>query len=334
MTLYIKRITKVQQRVAVALLICCTFFSCKDDSLKRPSEGQVNEVNIIISDVLWNGSVGDSLRKKFASPVEGLVQEEPIFTLNQYHEQTFDVDIKRGRNVIFVEKGAGKSLDYQYKKDAYSKPQNIFYITGKNTAELQKAIQMYSDDVIRTIHQSEMAICQKQNIETGLRDSTYIKNNFGLSLKIPVTYRTAIKTQNFLWLKKEIQGGNTSLLLYRVPVETVEKNRDLVNNIVHMRDSVGGLYIHGRIADTYMITEQSYAPSLFMTGFKDHHALETRGNWEMKNDFMNGPFINFCIRDTKNNCYLVIEGFIYSPSSPKRDLLLELEAIIRSAKFI
>ena len=49
---------------------------------------------------------------------------------------------------------------------------------------------------------------------------------------------------------------------------------------------------------------------------------------------MNGPFINYAVRDDKNNSYLIIEGFIYSPSSPKRDLIVELESIIRSAEFL
>jgi hypothetical protein len=71
-----------------------------------------------------------------------------------------------------------------------------------------------------------------------------------------------------------------------------------------------------------------------MTSFNDKSAFETRGNWEMKNDFMNGPFLNYTIRDEKHNCYLIIEGFIYSPSSPKRDLVVELESIIKSVKFL
>ena len=82
-----------------------------------------------------------------------------------------------------------------------------------------------------------------------------------------------------------------------------------------------------------MKTEEAYSPYLFMTSFKDKRAFETRGNWEMANDFMSGPFLNYAIRDDKHQCYLVIEGFIYSPSSPKRDLIIELESIIKSLQF-
>lgn len=101
-----------------------------------------------------------------------------------------------------------------------------------------------------------------------------------------------------------------------------------------MRDSIGNMYVHGQEPGTYMVTEEAYSPYLFMTSFQDKRAFETRGNWEMANDFMGGPFLNYAIRDDKNKCYLIIEGFIYSPSSPKRDLIIELESIIKSVQFL
>ncbi|MFP9097502.1 DUF4837 family protein [Flavobacterium sp. RHBU_24] len=326
---------RVQQIVALALLISCTF-SCKKDTVaKAVSEGNLNEVNIIMSDALWNGQVGDSLRKKFAAPVDGLTQEEPLFTLNQYRGQAFDVDgdIKKGRNIIFVEKGDSINQGYRYRQNNYCTPQNVFTISGKNTPELLEAIRMYSDEIIKAIHLGEIAVSQKRNVAEGLIDSTFFMKRYGIKMQVPVSYRFALKNEVFTWLKKEIPGGNTSVLLYKVPYTTLERNKEMLNNIIAMRDSIGSLYIHGREADTYMITEQAYSPSMFMTSFKDHGAFETRGNWEMKNDFMGGPFINYAIRDDKHGNYLVIEGFIYSPSSPKRDLILELESIIRSAQF-
>lgn len=324
---------KVQQIVALALLIGCTF-SCKKDTLAEAvSEGSINEVNVIMSDALWNGQVGDSIRKKFAAPVEGLTQEEPLFTLEQYRGQAFDGDIKKGRNIIFVTKGDSVNEGYKFRQNNYCTPQNVFTLTGKNTAELLEAIRMYSDEIIKTIHNGEITVSQRRAKEEGLIDSTFFMNHYGLNLQLPVSYRFALRSDSFTWLKKEIPGGNTNLLLYKVPYPTLERNKDIINNIIRMRDSIGWLYIHGKEADTYMITEQAYSPSVFMTGFKDHRAFESRGNWEMKNDFMGGPFINYSIRDERNSCYIVIEGFIYSPSSPKRDLLLELEAIIRSTKF-
>jgi hypothetical protein len=47
---------------------------------------------------------------------------------------------------------------------------------------------------------------------------------------------------------------------------------------------------------------------------------------------MAGPFLNYAIKDTENNRYLVIEGFTYAPSAEKRNHQFELESILKSAK--
>ena len=49
---------------------------------------------------------------------------------------------------------------------------------------------------------------------------------------------------------------------------------------------------------------------------------------------MSGPFINYNIIDRANKRILVLEGFCYDPSKEKRDLMFELEAIIKSVEFI
>jgi hypothetical protein len=53
-----------------------------------------------------------------------------------------------------------------------------------------------------------------------------------------------VQEPDFIWLKKELVSGNTSLLLYQVPINAIKNN--LVSNIIKMRDSVGALYIHGK----------------------------------------------------------------------------------------
>ena len=49
---------------------------------------------------------------------------------------------------------------------------------------------------------------------------------------------------------------------------------------------------------------------------------------------MAGTFVNYAIRDEKNQRYLILEGFTFNPSKAKRDLMFELEAIIKSVKFL
>ncbi len=321
---------RLKQILVFGFVLCC--MACNKDKHTDASKGNINEISIVISDVLWNGEVGDSLRKRLAAPVDGLTQEEPLFTLNQLHDKSFDGSLKKGRNIIVVDKDGKKG--FGFKRNNYCAPQNVFTITGRSIDEILELIDMHSDEIIKTIRQTEIAENQQRNIKLGLIDSTTIANQYHISIKVPSTYSYAVQNKDFVWLKNDIPSGNTNILLYKVPYEVIEKDKTIGPNIIKMRDSIGSTYIHGQDQGTFMVTEEAYSPYLFMTSFKDKRAFETRGNWEMKNDFMNGPFLNYAIRDDRHNCYMVIEGFIYSPSSPKRDLIIELESIIKSVKFL
>jgi len=312
---------------------CCTV-ACNTGTGtdEGASAGNINEISIVIADVLWNGEVGDSLRKTLAAPLDGLSQEEPIFTINQFNDTAFEGDLTKGRNIIIVEKG--EKSGFSAKQNTTCKPQNVFTITGKSIDDLLRLIEMHHDEMVSTIRRTEIAEIQKRNETAGIMTEARFAAQYGISLKVPITYSPALENESFLWLKKDIPSGNTNILLYTVPTDVIERNKNIAGNIIKMRDSIGNMYIHGTEPGTYMITEEAYSPYLFMTSFNDKNAFETRGNWEMENDFMNGPFLNYAIRDEKRNCYLVVEGFIYSPSSPKRDLIIELEAIIKSLKFL
>lgn len=320
----------IKQIVFFVFVVCC-FSSCKEKTEPDPfvSNGNINEISIVINDTLWNSEVGDNIRSRLAAPIDGLTQDEPIFTLNQYHEDTFNAALKKGRNIIIVK--TDDNHNFHFKKNSYCSPQNVFTITGRNSEQLVQLIDMHVDEIIKTIKQTEIAENQERNIKTGLLDSLKFAKKFGISINVPTTYTYAIEQNNFIWLKKDVHSGNTNILVYTVPYDAIEKNKTIVNNIIAMRDSIGTKYIHGQENNTFMVTEEAYSPSIFMTSFKERPAFETRGNWEMENGSMNGPFLNYAIRDDNNQRYLIIEGFIYSPSSPKRDLIIELESIIKSA---
>ena len=81
-----------------------------------------------------------------------------------------------------------------------------------------------------------------------------------------------------------------------------------------------------------MITEAAYAPYLFDVTVAGKKTYLTKGTWELKNDFMAGPFVNYAIKDTKNNRYLILKGSLIIHQNQKRDLVFELEAIIQSVK--
>ncbi len=136
-----------------------------------------------------------------------------------------------------------------------------------------------------------------------------------------------------MWIRKDIPKGLMEIVVYEVPINKIEKDTNIIANIVKMRDSIGEKYIPGPVEGSYMITEEAYAPYLFETTIDGHFAYETRGTWEVNNAYMAGPFVNYAIKDEENDRYLIAEGFVFRPASSKRDHVFELDAILNSIKF-
>ncbi len=159
-----------------------------------------------------------------------------------------------------------------------------------------------------------------------------IGENFGVSLLIPSPYKLVRTEPKFLWYQKEIKQGSQNILVYEMPRNSITNDSTVVTDIIKMRDSIGRQFIPGKLEGTYMITEEAYAPYVFDAILDNKNAIETRGTWEVKGNFMAGPFLNYIIDDKNNERLLVIEGFTFAPSVGKRDFMLELEAILRSVK--
>lgn len=311
-----------------ALLQSCTK---KYDKNAVYTSGKINTISVVIDDPLWKGEVGDSIRNKFASPVIGLPQEEPLFTINQYPVKLLEGFMTNTRNIIVVKKESQNK--FEVVENEYAVPQNVFHISGNTAAAILELIEKNAPAIIKKMRQTEIEENQSI-IDTSRISSQKIKNRFNIDLHIPKGYNYVLERKKFLWLKKEITSGNTSILVYEVPLSSFEKRANVVNSIIKIRDSIGNLYIHGKSYNTPMVTEDSYSPYLFHIKIKKREAFETKGTWELKNDYMSGPFINYCIIDRSNNRVLVLEGFCYAPSKEKRDLMFELEAIIKSVEFL
>ncbi|WP_026718652.1 DUF4837 family protein [Flavobacterium antarcticum] len=316
------------------MLVCIllTFSSCNDkESDHIQPTCQINSLAIAVNDQLWSGEIGDSLRKKFAAPVDGLPQEEPLFTIQQFPIRLFDTHKTSHTNLILIKKE--EKSGYRLVQNRFMEPQNLVIISGKTIPEILSYIEKNGDSLVEVFKTTEIKRNQDL-IKNDLLSDEKIRKKFKVSIDVPSTFKYVMVKLNFIWLKKEILSGNTSILIYKVPFKTLLKNDDIITNIIEMRDVFGSRYIKGKDNNTSMITEESYAPYFDIAVIDNKRAYETRGTWELKGDYMSGPFINYAILDRKKREFIVIEGFCYAPSTSKRDLMLELESIIKSVKFL
>lgn len=320
--------------VFLSLFISLLFTGCQDSESKNPillatSSGNINNISVVIENEMWEGSIGEALRKSLAAPVDGLPQEEPIFSLNQMPPEAFSGFVRKNRLFVKIEKGeAGR---FKIFNDPFAHPQKGVVITGKDSDEIIEQINKNSEEIIKTLRNTEIKEKQRR-INKSLKEDEKLKNTLGVSLKFPTAYRYAIENEEFFWLRKDIPKGNMEILVYAVPLNQIDRDTSVIANIIKMRDSIGKIYIHGAIEGRYMITEEAYAPYLFDSEVDGKFAYETKGTWEMKSAFMAGPFINYAVKDSVNNRYIILEGFTFAPATAKRDNMFELEAILKSAK--
>lgn len=316
-------------------LILIVFVSCNnnesnsDDRVLTSSSGNINNVSVILDHEKWEGAIGEAIRKTLAAPVDGLPQEEPLFSLNQMPPESFTGFVRKNRLFVLVE--MGKQAGFQIYKDPYAIPQRGILITGQNIDEIVEEIHQNSERIISAFKTVEIKEKQRR-MNKSLKDDSSLRNKLGISLKFPSAYRYAIEEEDFFWIRKDIPKGMMEIMVYQVPLHVIERDTNTIANIIKMRDSIGEAHIPGPIEGSYMITEEAYAPYLFNSQIDGKFAYETRGTWEVKNAFMAGPFINYAIRDEANNRYVILEGFAFSPATSKRDNMFELEAIIQSVR--
>ena len=295
---------------------------------KPVSSGNIHTVSVVIENKLWNESPGKELQKVFSSEFLGLPQQEPLFTLNQIPPSIFSDFTRESRNIIVVSKSKKDTAFIHSNK--FASPQKIVYIKANTNKSLLKQINNISKKAISTFKRNEIKEKQKRIKNAILKTSEL--DSIGINLTMSSGYKLFKKeTKNKLWFQRETQKGSVNLLIYILPLNKESPN---LENIVALRDSIGKAFVPGRNKDSYLITEKAYEPYFFKTKVSSLSAFETRGTWEVVNDYMAGPFLNYYIIDNKNNRALVIEGFVFSPSVRKREYLVEIEAIIRSLKIL
>ncbi len=302
----------------------------KDDPVVvSSSSGKINSVTVVMENELWTGEVGEAVRRHFAAPVDGLPQEEPLFSLSQMPPVAFSGFARKNR--IFLKVQKGEETGVKLADDAYARPQKGVLITGETNEEIISLIDENAEKIISTFKKTELTE-QQRRIKKSLKNDEKLEEQLGVSLKFPTAYRYAKESDDFFWIRKDIPTGSMEILVYEVPRSVIEKDTNIVGNIIEMRDSIGKTHIPGRVDGSYMVTESAYAPYLFESQIDGNFAWESKGIWEVKGDFMGGPFLNYAVLDEENDRYVILEGFAFSPSARKRENMMELEAILKSAK--
>ena len=311
------------KKTAIILFFLINALSCSDNQQKLlpASSGNINNISVVTNDELWEGAVGEVIRENFGRPIYGLPQIEPIFSLSHIPSKVFSGFATKSRTILKIDVSENEGV-FNF-KNTYASPQRIIQITAKSPDKIIEIINENLNSIYSTMYFNEIQEKQRR-ISKNLNKTQAIKKNTGVSLKFPSAYRVAKVDSNFVWIRRDIETGSVNLFIHRQTNLTEQ-------SIIEKRDSISKIYIPGPVENTHMSTDLIYTPNTQQINVGGKQVFETRGLWEIEGQFMAGPFLNFQIK-LGDNDFIMLDGFVYSPGSTKREYIFELEAIMRSLK--
>ncbi|MDA8595151.1 DUF4837 family protein [Flavobacteriaceae bacterium] len=323
--------------IALLSLGACSKSDKKNEATLVGSNGRANHVLFVVDNDVWKGRVGEALRTIVGEPVVGLPQDEPLLDYAQVPPHLFGSMMKASRTVIKIDLGEPQEMIVQ--EDIYARPQIVLTMNAENRDRMLELLRERGGDMIRYVQRQDVGNIQARNRKNQF-DSSQLKTlkNLNISLLIPREFAQSkfVDTGDFLWMDQRLTGGiavgdgSMNFLVYSYPLD--EDHPFEPSTVLRMRDEMGEKYIPGTKEGQFMITEKARKPVFYKTTLKGYACIETHSTWEMKNDYMAGPFVNYSILDRDNNRVIVFEGFVYAPSVDKRDYMMELEAIAKSIK--
>ena len=313
------------------LLVIIIIVSCEEGPKSRylvDSNGNMNNLTVVMEENDWDGELGKITRKLLEVPYEGLPLNEPQFSLKHLSPKVFKGFARNSRNILLFQKDT--IARFQLIENRFARPQIVAIVKGED----REAQAVFLEENIRLLRATLSENEQKEKlrrIKKSLSKDKALSDRFNVQLVYPSAYKTVKDTTNFVWIQKLLQKGHLNIIAYSLLENELVGN--IKKKIIEIRDSIGKVYVPGRLKGSFMITEKAYRPYFYKTKSNNKFCYLTKGTWEVENDFMAGPFVNYMIKDTLNKRWMVIEGFSFAPSTSKRDYMFELNTILSSIRF-
>lgn len=316
----------------------CLLAACevKKEGKKQlpPSKGLPYELLLVVDENLWNGQAGDSLRNKVAEAgMPGLPQNEPMFRTVRLYPKHFTQMYVTMRNILVVKENRSlKSARMGVARNVEAAPQVYVSVETPDADALAEFLSRHSGRVTEVFVESELAL-EAARIERKYNADVYKASEsiFGRGVKVPAELGALKKGKDFLWASTDRTDQDLNYVCYVLPF--MDKSEILSVEWVEKRDSALKRNIPGSTPRQWMATTREGDAPLVMqrtVTAGGRQAYEMRGLWEMHNGSIGGPFVSLAYPDPEHGCIWVTEGFVYSPRTPKRDLLRRMEAALRT----
>lgn len=313
------------------LAVMATCFGCKAfrtlNEQRVVAQGAPYELIVVCGQPEWQGALGDTLRRILTAPVAGLNQTEPQFDILRVLPSNFEKLITHHRNIlqVLVDPTVKEPVTaVQY--DLYAQPQIILTLQGPTQASLVSYIDEHREELLYVLEKAE----RDRTVDFGHKFpdktlTTIVKEQFGVDFDVPQGYKLRSQSDDFLWVSYEFPQASQGFFIYTYPY--TGKASLTVEALTAARNKFASR-IPGPSDGSYMITADIYEPDYRAFLLEGRPWIELRGFWDVKNDFMGGPFVSYTTVDTATNRVFTIDCYVYSPKNPKRNYMRELEHLL------
>lgn len=323
---------------SLTILTLLLFSSCGrgKGNQKNPfittSTGRPYEIIVVVDLGLWERPAGRALYSVLDTDVPGLPQAERSFRIMYTSPQNFDMTLKLVRNIIIVDvrDDIYTQAKFNYASNVYAEPQAVLTIQAPNEKELETFVEENSGVIIDFFTRAEMNR-QIRFLEKSHSDyiNTKVSDMFDCEVWVMGELVSTKVGEDFFWASTNSATSDMNLVIYSYPY--TDKRTFTREFFMHKRDSVMKINIPGSRDGIYMATDTMTVETKAIN-VQGEYALEARGLWRMKGDFMGGPFVSHTRLDKVNNRIITAEIFIYSPDKLKRNLVRLMEASLYTLK--
>jgi len=318
------------KKLLPVFFLLSAFFSCDlktvegDKSLLPKSSGKFGEVLIVVDTLYENRQTGEALDKIFNQALVGLPQQESQFRVSTVPPKAFQSILKRGRNILKLSIGSNKKTAINIEDDVWAKDQLLIQITAGSDTDAARILDKNAETIRNYFNEKEIERLQKQFAgKTQKKLMKEFSDKHKVNIKIPPGFVKMAQTDSSFWIRKEKSIGEHQILqgisVFYEPY-TTKKAFDR-KYMADKRNSFTAINIQGTRDSSHMQIYADYKPDTLAINLQGNYAMEYRGLWNMKNDFMGGPFLQYTLVDEKNNRVVHLDGFVYAPKFNKREYL-------------
>lgn len=329
------------KRIMLTLLAVVLLAACSGEGEKKKvlvsSKGLPSELLLVVDKEVWDSDLQDSINGIVKAQVPGLMQVEELFRVTRIFSNNYDPTYTTFHTKLFIKVDRDlKNPMMGTRRNEYAKPQLELVVAAPSMDVLREYLTLNAERIKEILVESQI----EKRVE--LLRKTYskkvdddLKEVLAMSVRAPENMRATKKGERFLWGGTNLLAKDLNLVVYTYDWH----GEDLLDTdrYVEKRDSVMKHNIPGSNEGQWMQTvrEREHQRPLVECAEREingRKVMEARGLWEMRNGALGGPFVSISRVDTAARRVIVGEGFVYSPSTDKRDLVRQMEAVLRTLR--